>query len=114
MIVAGRVLKASDVLVSYHSVIDYFALFGSIASDAPIDCEVFFSNDEVDVEGYWVTDRTLTHLNYDVTERVISFDPSKTHSGLNYMTHGRWIKVKLKIGPVAPKELRFYLRGRTI
>lgn len=73
-----------------------------------------FSNDEVVVDGHWVTDDNIAMLNYDAEALKLIYDPRKqAQTGKYFVTiFGRWLRVEVKnVGDVETASLRVFVRG---
>lgn len=109
----GQVIREGSELVGRAQSIDLSTFMGSFASDATVACGIYFSNDEVDAAGEYITDATLSTVHWDVVEKEWTYEPGKSPQKLIYViTGGRWIKVSLKF-KTTPTFVRFYLRGKT-
>lgn len=101
-------------LVGYHDAQPFTRLFGSIACDQPLDVSLAFSNDEVDVEGHWITDKNIDSLHYDAYGTRRLYDPTKQEQTGHFFTmiFGRFVRVEIKnIGNAVPSFQRVYVRG---
>lgn len=101
-------------VVSYHDAQPFTRFYGSVTCDQPLEVSLTFSNDEVDVEGHWVTDENIARLHYDVLGLRQLYDPKRSEqtSKLFSMIFGRWICVEIKnVGDREPDFLRAVVRG---
>ena len=105
-------LKPGEVLEWYHSVQSFSRIFGSLASDQPLEYWYYYSNDETSADGHWVTDDTIHTLNWDITAKEGTYKPGDKSTGIFLIITGRWLKFRLKHNGTEPVTfLRAYTRG---
>lgn len=89
-------------------------MYGTIASDQPLEVTFAFSNEETGSNGCFVSDGNIHELNYDGEALRQMYDPAKQGSTGKYfvMIYGRWLRVEIKNVGTAPTErLRVFVRG---
>ena len=107
-------LKPGESVVQYHDAQGFTRFMGTMYSDQPLEVEVAFSNDEVDDEGYPVTDENISKLHYDGLDNPKAYDPEKqAASGKIYVIiAGRWLRVSVTNKGKKPTEkMRVNMRG---
>lgn len=100
--------------MSYHDAQPFTRFMGSIAADQRLEVTFTFANDEVDARGDYVTDETISTLNYDAEALKQLYDPGKqAATGKYFVTiFGRWLRVEVKnVGDKPTEKLRVYVRG---
>ena len=107
-------IGSDKAVVGYHDAQPFTRLFGSIHCDRPLDVSLTFSNDEVDVNGHWITDDNIGSLNYVAHGTRRLYDPAKQEQTGHFFTmiFGRFVRVEVKnTGTDETTFIRIYVRG---
>lgn len=107
-------VKPGESVFAYQDAQNFTRFYGTIACDQPLEVICSFSNDEVGPDGSFVTDETVSKLNYDGEGLRQLYNPDKQAATGKYFTtiYGRWLRVEIKnVGKDEPKFMRVYTRG---
>jgi|HubBroStandDraft_5_1064220.scaffolds.fasta_scaffold917426_1 hypothetical protein len=107
-------IEPGKAVVAYQDAQNFTRFYGSIACDQPLEVTFAFSNDEVDIDGGYVTDDNIEKLHYDAEGLKQLYDPGKQGpTGKYFVTiYGRWLRVEIKnTGKQVPTFMRVYTRG---
>ena len=110
----SRPIEPGETVVAYQDAQNFTRFYGTIAADQPLEVTFTFSNDETAPDGTWITDDSLSKLNYDGEALRQLYDPGKQAATGKYfvMIFGRWLRVEVKnTGSRSTETLRVYVRG---
>jgi len=109
-----KAIEPGESVVGYHDAQPFTRFYGSVFSDQPLEVTFSFSNDDVDADGYVVSDNNIGALHYDAEALRQLYDPQKQGATGKFivMIYGRFLRVEIKnTGNVPTKALRMCVRG---
>jgi hypothetical protein len=109
-----RPLEPGKSVYAYHDAQPFTRFYGSCASDQPLEMTLSFSNEEVDLNGDYVSDDNIASLNFDAEALKQLYDPAKqAATGKWFATiFGRYLRVEVRNrGSESTKFMRVFCRG---